>query len=150
MAEDPRRRSVEFGEIQTPDTFNIDKSISSVKEMRSTGCSNCRMSEEDTVNICFLSCRENWSWYVMLKSLMNKNASYVIFLNSVFWQVTEAAQGRSHFQLTWHKRTKINPYLASFFMDSVYYIFDFICIRLGRVGVVCSVFASVHIWTRSL
>lgn len=41
-------------------------------------------------------------------------------------------------------------YLASFFMDSVYYIFDFICVCCGRVRVVRSVFASVHIWAQSL
>lgn len=35
-------------------------------------------------------------------------------------------------------------------MDSMYHVFDFICIRCGRVRVVRSVFASVHIWAGSL
>lgn len=35
-------------------------------------------------------------------------------------------------------------------MGSIYYIFHFISVCCCRIGMVCSVFASVHIWTGSL
>lgn len=45
---------------------------------------------------------------------------------------------------------RLKPYLASIVMDSLYYIFDFSGVCCGGVGVVCSIFASVHIRTWSL
>lgn len=47
-------------------------------------------------------------------------------------------------------RRHTEPYLASFFMDSVDDILDFICVRCGRVRVVLPVLASVHVRTRGL
>lgn len=44
----------------------------------------------------------------------------------------------------------LTPHLAFISTDPLNDIFDFICIRSGRVRVVCSVLPSVHIWTRSL